>query len=179
MNRLLKKYREEAVPALMKEFGYKNIMAAPRLVKVMLNVGLGQSTKDAKFLEIAERTISKISGQKPVRKKAKKSISAFKIREGMIVGAMVTLRGEKMYSFLDKLINVTLPRVRDFRGISAKAFDGHGNISLGFKENIAFPEISPDEIERMHGLEVTIATTAKSNSEGESLLKNLGFPFKK
>jgi len=163
----------------MKEFGYKNTMAAPRLLRIVLNIGLGQATKDAKFLDVAENTLRKICGQHPIRKKAKKSVSAFKVRQGMIVGMMVTLRGEKMYSFLDKLINVTLPRVRDFRGISAKAFDGHGNISLGFKENIAFPEILPEEIERMHGLEVTIATTAKTNEEGRALLKNLGFPFSK
>jgi large subunit ribosomal protein L5 len=177
MNRLLKKYREEAIPALMKEFGYKNVMAVPRLVKITLNVGLSKAIRDPKFLEVAESTLMKISGQKPVRRQAKKSISAFKIRRGMVVGMMVTLRGEMMYAFLDKLINITLPRVRDFRGISAKKFDGHGNITVGFKENIAFPEISAEEIERMHGLELTIATTAKTDVEGEALLKYLGFPF--
>jgi large subunit ribosomal protein L5 len=179
MNRLLKKYREIAVPAMTKEFSYKNVMAVPRLSKIVINVGLGQALKDAKFLDIVENTLRKITGQKPVRKKAKKSISAFKIRKGMIVGMMVTLRREKMFSFLDKLINVTLPRVRDFRGISAKKFDGHGNLSLGFKENIAFPEVSAEEIERMHGLELVICTTAKSDTEAEALLRHLGFPFSK
>ena len=179
MNRLLKKFREKVVPALKEEFDHKNVMAVPRLSKVVVNVGLGHSLKDPKFLDIAESTILKITGQKPVRKKAKKSISAFKIRQGMIVGMMVTLRGEKMYSFLDKLINITLPRVRDFRGISAKQFDGRGNITIGFKENIAFPEVSPDEIERTHGMEITIGTTAGSDAEAEALLKHLGFPFSK
>ena len=176
--RLKIKYRKEVVPELEKKFGYKNISAVPRVEKVVVSVGLSQGLKDAKFLDIAEDTLKKITGQKPVKTLAKKSISNFKIRQGEPVGMMVTLRGTRMYDFLDKLINTTFPRVRDFRGLSSKLLDGEGNLSVGFKENISFPEIKSEEIEKMHGLQVTVRTTAKEKIKGLELLKLLGFPFK-
>lgn len=179
MNRLQKKYIKEVAPKLKEELGYKNIMAVPRIYKVKINVGLGKSLTDPKFNEIAENTLSKISGQKPVYNKAKKSISVFKIREGMNVGMSVTLRSERMYDFLDKLINVTLPRVRDFRGLSPKSVDQRGNLTIGFKEHMVFPEINTDEVEKLHGLEVSIATTAQDKKSGLKLFRQLGFPFTK
>lgn len=154
-------------------------MAVPKITKVTLNVGLGQGIKEAKYLETAEATLRRITGQQPVKCKARVSISNFKIRKGMIVGMKVTVRGKRMWDFLDKLVNVTLPRVRDFRGISAEAFDEKGNYSLGFREHMAFPEIRPDEIEVIHGLQITISTTTKNKDEGKLLLALLGFPFKK
>lgn len=172
-------YKADVVPKLQKEFGYKNIYAVPTVTSVTLNVGLGAGIKDAKFIETAEKTLSRISGQKPVPTKARKSISTFKIREGNVVGMKVTLRGKRMWDFLEKLIKISLPRVRDFRGLSAKAFDGQGNYSIGFKEHIAFPEIRSDEIELIHGLQVTIATSAETNEESKSLLTLLGLPLKK
>ncbi|MBI2474809.1 50S ribosomal protein L5 [Candidatus Uhrbacteria bacterium] len=172
-------YKKEIVPKLMKEFGYKNVNAVPNMKAVTLNIGIGPGLKDAKYMETAEQTLIRITGQKPVKTLARKSISAFKIREGMVVGMKVTMRGKRMWTFLDKLLNVSLPRVRDFRGLSPKAFDGNGNYSIGFKEHTAFPEIRSDEIEMIHGLQVTIGTTAKSNKEAEALLKHLGLPLTK
>lgn len=177
MSRLKEKYIKEVIPALKEKFGYRNNLAVPKLEKVIVHVGLSQGLKDPKFVETAENTLSIITGQRPVKTKAKKSISNFKIRKGLVIGMMVTLRGEKLYDFVDKLINVALPRVRDFRGLSSKAMDRSGNLSIGFRENICFPEIEPDEIERLHGLQVTIKSTAGSKEKGLELLKLLGFPF--
>lgn len=172
-------YKKEVVPKLMKEFGYKNIHAAPTLTAVTLNIGLGPGLKDAKYIETAERTFIRISGQRPIKTKARKSISAFKIRQGMVIGMKATLRGKRMWNFMDKLLNVALPRVRDFHGLSPNAFDKNGNYSIGFKEHTTFPEIRSDEIEVIHGLQVTIGTTAKSSEEGKALLSHLGLPLKK
>lgn len=172
-------YKKEIIPKLVEEFGYKNINATPSIKQVTINIGLGKGLKEARYLETAEKTLNRITGQAPVKTKARKSISGFKIREGMIVGQKVTLRGKRMWDFLDKLINVTLPRVRDFRGLSTNGFDGRGNYSLGFKEHIAFPEIHSDEIEVVHGLQVTIGTSAETDEEAESLLRHLGLPLKK
>jgi len=171
-------YNSTVVPMLKSEFGYKNVHQIPSLTQVMLNIGLGKGLKDAKYLETAERTLRRISGQQPVKTKARKSISAFKIRKDMVVGMKVTLRGKRLWDFVEKLISVSLPRSRDFRGLSKKSFDGRGNYSIGFAENIVFPEIRTDEIEVTHGLQVTIGTSAKSDAEGLSLLKALGFPFR-
>lgn len=176
---LKEKYNKEVVPQLIKELGLKNRMQAPRLVKIVLNVGISSKFKDTNILEAAANTLRKITGQKPVEKKAKKSISAFKIRGGQIVGLAVTLRQGKMYDFADKFINITLPRMRDFRGLNPKSFDGNGNYSIGFREQIAFPEITPADAERLHGLEVVFVTTAKTNEEAKKLLELIGFPFKK
>lgn len=171
-------YKTDVVPKLKEEFGYKNVHAVPTLRSITLNVGLGPGLKDARFLETAEKTLTRISGQRPVKTKARKSISTFKIRSGMVVGMKVTLRGKRMWDFLEKLFRVSLPRVRDFRGLSEKAFDGRGNYSIGFKEHVAFPEIRSDEIEVLHGLQVTISTTANSNAEAKALLTLLGLPLK-
>jgi len=178
-SRLYTQYKDTVVPALKEQFGYKNIMQVPKITRVTLNVGYGRNAKDKSFIENVERTLTDISGQKPLHNKAKKSISNFKIREGMPIGASVTLRGTRMYDFLDKLISVTFPRVRDFRGINPKAFDKAGNYTIGFKENIAFPEINTDAVEKIHGLQVVITTTARNQEEGLALLTGLGFPFKK
>jgi large subunit ribosomal protein L5 len=169
---------KEVIPQLKAKLGVKNAMAVPRFVKVVLNVGLKQGLKDPKYVEVAERTLTRISGQKPVKTLAKKSISNFKIREGMVVGMMVTMRGRRMYDFIDKLINSTLPRVRDFRGLSPKSIDGHGNFSIGMKEFVAFPEIRPEDTDLVHGLEMTIVTSARSKERGLELLRAAGFPFK-
>jgi len=176
---LYQKYKKEVIPVLVKQFGYKSLMQAPRIVKVTLNVGYGRFLKEPNFAEIVEKNLAKISGQKAVRTKAKKSISNFKIREGMDIGAIVTLRGEKMYYFLEKLINVVFPRVRDFRGISDKSFDRQGNYNFGLKDMSAFPEIKQADIEKNHGLEITVSTSAKSKEEGKALLSLIGFPFVK
>jgi large subunit ribosomal protein L5 len=178
-NNLYAKYKKTVVPALMKEFGYKNVMQAPKVNKVVINAGIGRFIKEPHFIENVENTLSKISGQKPMRTKAKQSISNFKIREGMEIGVAVTLRGKKMYNFLEKLVSITLPRVRDFRGLSDKSFDRNGNYVIGFKENLAFPEIKSEEIDKMHGLEVIINTSAGNKEEGKALLVGLGFPFVK
>jgi large subunit ribosomal protein L5 len=175
---LKEKYQKEIIPAMMKEFGYKNAMAVPKLEKVIINSGLSKALKDPKFFEVIENTLMRITGQRPVKTKAKKSISSFKVRQGMVVGMKVTLRGKRMYDFVDKLINVTLPRIRDFRGLSPKNVDGGGNLNIGFREHIAFPEIKPDEVEKIHGLEVGLVTTASSHEEGLKFLKFLGFPFR-
>jgi large subunit ribosomal protein L5 len=172
-------YSREIVPKLKQEFGYTNNLAVPRLVKVVLNVGLSQSSKDAKLQEVAVKTLTRIAGQKPVTTKARKSISNFKIRQGMVVGAMVTLRGKRMYDFIGKLVNITLPRVRDFRGLPTKSVDAKGNLSIGFHEHMVFPEIRSDELENIHGLEMAIVTTAATQKEGKRLFELLGFPFSK
>ncbi|PIT87958.1 MAG: 50S ribosomal protein L5 [Candidatus Magasanikbacteria bacterium CG10_big_fil_rev_8_21_14_0_10_40_10] len=178
-NNLYKKYKKEVVPALQKELGLKNIMQVPKITKVVLNVGVGRFVKDKAMLDNVENTLLKITGQRPIKNKAKKSISNFKIREGMEVGLSVTLRAGKMYDFLEKLISVTLPRVRDFRGIPDKSFDKKGNYAFGFKEHVAFPEIRVDEADKIHGLQVVICTTAKNGEQAKKLLTYLGFPFKK
>ena len=171
-------YFKKAVPELKKQFGYKNEMQVPKLEKAVLNVGLSKGLKDATFIDTVESTLARITGQKPVKTKSKKSISNFKIREGMIIGMKVTLRGKRMYDFVEKLIKVTLPRVRDFRGLDPKALDNNGNLNIGIQEHISFPEIRSDEIEKLHGLEVAIVTNAKNREEAKALLAALGFPFK-
>jgi large subunit ribosomal protein L5 len=177
MSELKEKYKKEVVPRLMELGGYNNIMQVPRLEKVALNIGLGEATTDAKALESAEKDLAAIAGQHPVITRAKKSIAAFKLREGMTVGLRVTLRGERMYQFLEKLINAALPRMREFRGVSPSSFDGRGNYTMGFKEQTLFPEIDYDKIDKARGLEVSIVTTAKTDQEGKNLLELLGMPF--
>lgn len=176
--RLLEKYRAEVVPALQKEFGYENLMAVPKITKVVINMGLGESIQNPKSLDHAVGDLTKIAGQKPVITKAKKSIATFKLREGMNIGTMVTLRGARMYEFLDRFMNLALPRIRDFRGVSAKSFDGRGNYSLGVKEQLIFPEIEYDKVDKLRGMDIIIVTTAKSDEEAKGLLKGLGMPFK-
>ena len=178
MSVLVQKYKDEIVPSLIKEFNYKNVMEVPRIEKIVLNMGLGEAIQNVKILESASEEIMLIAGQKPVITRAKKSIAAFKLRENMPIGCMVTLRGEKMYDFLSKLVNVALPRVRDFRGVSGKAFDGRGNYSLGIKEHLIFPEIDYDKIDKIKGMNITVVTTAKTDAEGKALLKQFGMPFK-
>lgn len=177
MNRLLEKYKKEVIPFLKQKFGYKNDLAVPKLEKVVINVGLNKN-QDEKFREVAISTLKRITGQQPVETLAKKSISAFKIRKGMVVGVMVTLRGKRMYDFIDKLISITLPRVRDFHGLTPDSLDQGGNLTIGFKEHISFPEIRTDEVEKIHGLEICLVSTAKTKEEGLELLRGLGFPFK-
>jgi len=179
MSRLKERYRKEIVPALMELYGYKNIMQVPRLEKIVLNIGLGEATQNAKALEAAERDLAAISGQHPVTTRAKKSIASFKLRAGMPVGLTVTLRGDRMYDFLDKMVNAILPRTREFHGVSQNSFDGRGNYTLGLKEQTAFPEIDYDKIDKPRGLELSIITTAKKDEEGKHLLELLGFPFAK
>lgn len=176
-SRLQLKYEKEVVPLLKRELGFGNTLAAPRIEKVVLNVGLKQGLKDPKYVEVAERVLAKISGQKPVKTLARQSISNFKIRKGMVVGMMVTVRGRRMYDFLDRLVNLTLPRLRDFRGLSPKSMDARGNLSIGFREFVAFPEIRPEDTDYMHGLEAAVVTTAGSRDRGFALLKAMGFPF--
>ena len=178
MARLTDKYKKEIAPTLAKEFGIENPMAIPRIEKVVINMGLGESIANAKILDTAVEELRSISGQKPVITKAKKSIAAFKLREGMNIGAMVTLRGERMYEFLDRLISVALPRVRDFRGISAKAFDGRGNYTLGVREQLIFPEIDFNKVDKTRGMNISIVTTAKNDEQSRALLKALGMPFR-
>src|SRR6202166_1189677 len=176
--RLRQLYQEKALPALIKEFGYKNVMAAPRLDKISINIGLGEATQNAKLMDGAVNELGQIAGQKPVVTKAKKSIAAFKLREGMSIGDMVTLRGDRMYEFLDRLMNVALPRVRDFRGVSSKSFDGRGNYTLGVKDQLIFPEIDYNKVDKTKGMNVTITTTARTDAEGLALLKQMGMPFR-
>ncbi len=171
-------YRTSVVPALQARFGYKNIMAVPRLIKVVVNVGISSAHKDPKIIEGVRETIRLTTGQQPVERKARKSISNFKIRKGQTVGLMVTLRGNRMYHFVEKLIKLTLPRVRDFRGLQPTSMDERGNYTLGFRESVAFPEVRAGELDRQHGLEVTIVTNAHSKEEGLALLKLMGFPFR-
>jgi len=176
---LKEKYQKEIILKMKEKFGYKNNLSVPKLSKVVINVGVGRNAKDKNFVDNVVNSLTRISGQKPVLTKAKKSISGFKIREGMIIGVMVTLRNKMMYDFTNKLINITFPRVRDFRGISQKQVDKQGNLSIGFKENSAFPEIKSDEVDNLHGIEVCLSTTAKTKKEGLELFKLLGFPFVK
>ncbi|HET6465245.1 MAG TPA: 50S ribosomal protein L5 [Nitrospiria bacterium] len=176
--RLKVKYRERVVPDLMKQFSYKNPMQVPRLEKVVINVGMGEAIQNAKLLEAAVNELTLITGQKPVVTRAKKSISGFKLRQGMAIGCKVTLRGGHMYEFLDRFFNVALPRIRDFKGVSPKSFDGRGNYSMGLKEQLLFPEIKYDDVVATHGMDITIATTARSNDEGKALLGLLGLPFR-
>jgi len=177
MARLKNKYQEEVIPAMMKEFGYKNQLQVPRLEKITLNVGLGEAIQNIKALDAAVAEITAITGQKPVITRAKKAIANFKLREGLPIGCMVTLRRERMYEFLDRLIHVALPRVRDFKGVSDRSFDRRGNYSLGLRDQIIFPEIQVDKVEKARGLSVSIVTTAKTDQEGKALLKYLGMPF--
>lgn len=177
--RLLKKYREEIIPGLKKKFNYKNIMQVPRLTKIVLNMGIGDAIENSKSLETAVEELMAIAGQRPAISKAKKSISNFKLREGMPIGCFVTLRGWRMYEFLDRLINIAIPRVRDFRGLSDRSMDGRGNFNLGLKEQIVFPEINYDKIEKIRGMNITIVTTAKTDEEGIELLSAFGMPFMK
>ena len=177
--RLRKAYQEEILPKLMKEFEYSSPMAAPRLVKIVVNMGLGEALQNPKLIESAETQLAAITGQKPVVSTARKSIAAFKLREGQKIGCMVTLRRDRMYEFFDRLVSFALPRTRDFKGASPRAFDGRGNYTLGVKEQIIFPEISYDQIEKIKGLNITVVTTAKSDDEGRALLKHLGMPFRR
>ena len=177
MARLKKKYQDEVVPAMMKEFGYKNAMQVPRLEKITVNVGLGEATQNIKALDAAVAEIAAITGQKPVVTRAKKSIANFKLRQGVPIGCMVTLRRDRMYEFLDRLIHAALPRVRDFKGVSDRSFDGRGNYSLGLREQIIFPEIQADKVDKPRGMTVSFITTAKTDDEGRSLLKLMGVPF--
>ncbi|HUA22232.1 MAG TPA: 50S ribosomal protein L5 [Bryobacteraceae bacterium] len=176
--RLKQHYQKRVIPALVKEFGYKNVMAVPKIQKVSLNIGLGEATQNAKLLDGAVGELSQIAGQKPVITKAKKSIAAFKLREGVSIGTMVTLRGDRMYEFLDRLMNVALPRVRDFRGVSTKSFDGRGNYTLGVRDQLIFPEIDYNKVEKIKGMNITIATSAKTDAEGLALLRQMGMPFR-
>ncbi len=177
-SRLEKKYREIVVPNLMKQFGYKNVMQVPKLEKIVVNMGLGEAVSDIKVLDAAAEELAAITGQKPVIRRAKKSIASFKLRAGMPIGCMVTLRKQRMYEFLDRLVNVALPRVRDFKGVSPKSFDGRGNYTLGLREQIIFPEINYDKVDKIRGLNVAIVTTAKTDEEGKALLAELGMPFR-
>ena len=177
MARLKEFYSQDVAPAMMKKFGYKNVMEIPKVEKVVINMGVSDAVGNPKALDAAVADLTMIAGQKPIVTKAKKSISAFKIREGMSIGTKVTLRGERMYHFLDKLLNVALPRVRDFRGISPKAFDGRGNYTLGVKEQLIFPEIEYDKIDKIRGMDITVVTTAKTDEEARELLKLMGMPF--
>ena len=177
--RLRQKYQEEVLPALVKEFGYKSSMAAPRLVKIVLNMGLGEALQNPKLVDSAEEQLATISGQKPVVCSARKSIATYKLRQGQKIGCMVTLRKDRMFEFLDRLVSVALPRTRDFKGVSPKGFDGRGNYTLGIKEQIIFPEIDYDKIEKIKGLNVCIVTTAQTDEEGRALLRQLGMPFRR
>lgn len=178
MARLKDIYREKVVPALMKEFKYKSVMEVPRVEKIVINMGLGEAVQNIKVLDSASSELAAITGQKPVITKAKKSIATFKLREGMPIGCMVTLRKERMYEFMDRFINVTLPRVRDFKGISGRTFDGHGNYAMGLKEQIIFPEIDYEKVDKVRGMNIVFVTTAKTDAEGKALLKQFGMPFK-
>ena len=176
--RLKEKYRNEVLPALMKEFGYVNPMQAPRLEKIVVNMGLGEAINNGKIIDASVEQLAQITGQKPVITKARKSIANFKLRQGQSIGAMVTLRGDRMYEFLDRLVSIALPRVRDFKGVSPKAFDGKGNYTLGVREQIIFPEINYDKVEKIKGLNITVVTTARNDEEGRALLRHLGLPFR-
>ena len=177
--RLHRQYLDEVVPALVKEFRYKNAMQAPRLEKIVINIGLGEAIQNGRAIDAASNDLKTITGQAPIMIRARKSVAAFKLREGMPIGVKVTLRGRHMYEFLDKLVNVALPRIRDFRGIDPKAFDGHGNYTLGLREQLVFPEIDYDKIDRLRGMEVCVVTTAKTDDEGRALLSHFNMPFRK
>jgi large subunit ribosomal protein L5 len=176
--RLKEQYHKQVMPALTKEFGYTNQMAVPKIEKISLNVGLGEATQNSKLMDPAANELGAIAGQRPVITKARKSIAAFKLREGMPIGCTVTLRGERMYEFLDRLVNVALPRVRDFRGVSSKSFDGRGNYTLGLKDQLIFPEIDYNKVDKVKGMNICITTSAKTDAEGLALLKHLGMPFR-
>ncbi len=176
--RLKEAYRDRVVPALMKEFGYKNPMQVPRLERIVLNVGMGEAIQNVKLLESAASELAVVSGQRAVVTRAKKAIANFKLRQGMPIGAKVTLRSDQMYEFLDRLVSLALPRIRDFRGVSPKAFDGRGNYTLGLKEQLIFPEIKYDSVASIHGMDITIVTTARTNDEGKALLRHMGMPFR-
>ena len=179
MNRLKEKYQQEIIPALMGKFNYKSVMQAPKLEKIVINMGVGDAVANAKALDNAVEELGQITGQKPVVTRAKKSIAGFRLREGMPIGAKVTLRGERMYEFLDKLVSVSLPRVRDFRGVSKKSFDGRGNYTLGVKEQLIFPEIDYDKVSKVRGMDIVIVTTANTDEEARELLTSFGMPFQK
>jgi large subunit ribosomal protein L5 len=176
--RLKDKYKEQVVPALIKEFAYGNIMQVPKLEKIVINMGVGQATQNAKLLDDAVAELTQISGQKPIIRRAKKSIAAFKLRAGQAVGTKVTLRGDRMYEFLDRLVNIALPRIRDFQGVSAQSFDGHGNYSLGLRDQTIFPEIDYSTVERVKGMDVTIVTSAQTDEEARAMLRHFGMPFR-
>ncbi|HBH61935.1 MAG TPA: 50S ribosomal protein L5 [Nitrospiraceae bacterium] len=178
MSRLREKYKSEVAPQLMKDFSYKSSMQVPKIKSIVLNVGMGEAMQDIKLLESAVKEMATITGQAPVITRARKSIAAFKLREGMPIGCRVTLRGTRMYDFLDKFISLALPRIRDFKGVSAKSFDGRGNYAFGVKEQIIFPEINYDKVASIHGMDIVIVTSAKTNEEGRALLKYLGMPFR-
>jgi large subunit ribosomal protein L5 len=178
-SRLKEKYRQEVVSALQKEFSYKNPMQVPTINKVVINIGMGEVIQNAKAMDAAVADLATITGQRPVITRAKRSVAAFKLREGMQIGCMVTLRGERMFQFLDKLMNVALPRLRDFQGVSAEAFDGRGNYTLGLREQLVFPEIDYDKVDKVRGMEVSVVTTARTDEEGRRLLSLMGMPFKK
>jgi len=176
--RLRERYQKEIRPSLVQEFGYKNPMQAPRLEKIVVNMGLGEALSNGKILDASVEQLAAITGQRPVVTRARKSIANFKLRQGQSIGAMVTLRGDRAYEFLDRLVSIALPRVRDFKGVSPKAFDGKGNYTLGVKEQIIFPEINYDKVEKIKGLNITVVTTARSDEEGRALLRHLGMPFR-
>jgi large subunit ribosomal protein L5 len=178
MNRLKERYEKEAVPALTKEFGYKNVMAVPKIEKIVVNMGLGEATSNAKIIEVGADELGRITGQKPVVRRAKKSIAAFKVRKGQPIATSVTLRGERMYEFLDRLVSIALPRVRDFRGVSPKGFDGRGNFTLGLKDQLLFPEIDYMKVDKSRGMNVSVVTTARTDQEARKLLQLIGMPFR-
>jgi large subunit ribosomal protein L5 len=178
MSRLKEKYQKDVVAALTKEFGYKNVMAVPRVEKVVVNMGLGEATGNAKIIDTGADELARITGQKPVTRRAKKSIAAFKVRKGMPIGTMVTLRGERMWEFLDRLLNIALPRVRDFKGVSPKGFDGRGNYTLGLKDQLLFPEIDYMKVDKARGMNVSVVTTARTDEEARKLLQFIGMPFR-
>jgi large subunit ribosomal protein L5 len=178
MSRLKERYQSDVVPALRKEFGYANVMAVPRITKVVVNMGLGEGTQNAKIVDTGAEEITKVTGQKATIRRATKSIAQFKVRKGLPIGAMVTLRGERMYEFIDRLVAIALPRVRDFRGVSPRGFDGRGNFTMGVREQIIFPEIEYDKIDSIKGMNISIVTTAETDAEGRALLQHLGMPFR-
>jgi large subunit ribosomal protein L5 len=178
MSRLKEKYQKEVVAALTKEFGYKNVMAVPRITKVVVNMGLGEATSNAKLVDTGADELARITGQKPVTRRAKKSIAAFKVRKGMPIGTMVTLRGARMWEFLDRLMNIALPRVRDFKGVSPRGFDGRGNYTLGLRDQLLFPEIDYMKVDKARGMNVSVVTTAKTDQEARKLLQFIGMPFR-
>ena len=178
MSRLKNKYQQEVVPALCKEFGYKNVMAVPKIEKIVVNMGLGEATSNAKLIDVGTDELSRITGQKAVTRRAKKSIAAFKVRKGMPIATMVTLRGERMWEFLDRLVSIALPRVRDFRGVSPRGFDGRGNYTLGLRDQLLFPEIDYMKVDKARGMNVSVVTTAKTDAEARKLLQFIGMPFR-
>jgi len=178
MTRLKEKYRKDVIPALQKEFGYKNVMAVPKIEKVVVNMGLGEATSNAKIVDVGADELARVTGQKPVARRSKKSIAAFKVRKGMPIATMVTLRGERMWEFLDRLMNIALPRVRDFKGVSPKGFDGRGNYTLGLRDQLIFPEIDYMKVDKARGMNVSVVTTARTDEEARKLLQFIGMPFR-